>query len=76
MTGMNTQRGVPYDPGASVDLRKKRKQIVQAQIRAESKRGADESKRESLREHARKLDQIEHAWKERARDRGRSSYSR
>ena len=69
MQGMNTQRGVPYDPGASVDLRKKRKQVVEAQI-------AREEKRESLRDHAKKLDQIEHAWKERARDRSRSSYSR
>lgn len=68
---MNTQRGVSYLPGASAKVREEREKRVEAEIQA-----LREPKKEELspnKAHAIMLDQIEHAWKERARDRGRPS---
>lgn len=57
-----SQRGLPFNPRAAAEKRD-----------ADAKRSAVRREREAQRErtlaHARRLDQIEHAWKERARDR-------
>jgi len=68
MTAVNSQRGVPYDPAASV--RQRERNATQR-----SRELADKPQVESLaprKAHAIMLDQVEAAWKERARDRGRS----
>lgn len=57
----NSQRGVSYVPGVSKNDRDQEAQRVEAEIQALSPKRA----------HARKLDQIESAYRERARDRGR-----
>ena len=74
--GISTQRGVPFDPAAAIRQRE-RKEAEKAREKAEIDRlrlraqaGSDVSPR---KQHAIYLDQVEHAWKERARDRRRSS---
>ncbi len=70
MPSINTQRGVPYDPAASVRQRERNATRKAQELSAEV-----EKQIESLsprKAHARMLDQVESAWKERARDRGRS----
>jgi hypothetical protein len=70
MTQINSQRGVPYDPAASVRQREREALRKTRELSAEV-----EKQIESLsprKQHARMLDQVEHAWKERARDRDRS----
>lgn len=59
---LSTQRGVPYDPAAASDRRAKL-------AKASSEEEAREARRQRTLAYARRLDQIEHAWKERARDR-------
>ena len=70
MPSINTQRGVPYDPAASVRQRERNATRQARELSAEV-----EAQIESLsprKAHARMLDQVESAWKERSRDRGRS----
>ena len=70
MTAVNSQRGVPYDPAASVRQRERN-----ATQRSQELSAKVEQQIESLaprKAHAIMLDQVEAAWKERARDRGRS----
>lgn len=62
----STQRGLPYDPALASGLREK-----VAKVQAEQE--ARETRRQRTLAHARRLDQIEHAWRERARDRRRVS---
>ena len=72
---INTQRGVPYEPGAAVKARQREaEKAKRVQLDVEAARlGAPQSEQLSPRKaHAIMLDQIEHAWKERARDRRRS----
>jgi hypothetical protein len=62
---LSTQRGIPFDPAAASASRRKKAETIE-------KLGlhADASKPESpQRQHARFLDQVESAWRERARDR-------
>lgn len=76
---ISTQRGVPFDPSAAVALREKqRERQEREQQRAERAHLLANATLEELeqispmRAEARKRDQIEAAWRERARDRRRS----
>jgi hypothetical protein len=62
---LNTQRGIPFDPAAASAFRRKKAETID-KLRLH----ADATKPESpQRQHARYLDQVESAWRERARDR-------
>lgn len=75
----SSQRGVPYDPAAAAAQRTlarekearqsaaKRREIAKARLHAEA-----ETPIPPRKQHAIYLDQVEHAWRERVRDRGRS----
>lgn len=67
----NSQRGVPYDPSAAIAARERTARL--REIEQDTRAPAPEACLDGTpRQHARYLDQIESAWKERARDRGRS----
>jgi hypothetical protein len=70
---INTQRGVPYKPGAAVKARQREAEKAErVQLDVEGARLKAKSELSPRKAHAIMLDQIEHAWRERARDRRRS----
>lgn len=62
----NSQRGVSFIPASAAKARTERRQRVEEQIR-------EVAPRKVTNPHGRMLDEIEHAYRERARDRGRPS---
>jgi hypothetical protein len=81
MSLINTTRGVPFDPAASASVRERnqerqvreRAELDRLKLRAEvATMPTEELERLNPKKAlARKLDEIEHAYRERARDRGR-----
>ena len=76
MLSQNTsQHGVPFDPAAAKAAREReaRKEAFRKDVEAGFQTPAPEACLDGTpKQHARYLDQMNAAWRERARDRGRS----
>lgn len=68
----NSQRGVPYEPSAAIRQREReaeKRSKTQAEIKRLRLRAEASSEVSPRKQHAQYLDQVEHAWQERARTR-------